>query len=157
MKKLLLSAALATTIGATAAYADSASGFVVEMTGDAGTAHIVRSGVITPLASGDTLFSGDRIVTRTGGTVDLEFDGCSATLAEASTVVLGSEFCAQVAQAAARQEFVDAAAIGTGADADFILGLNPAAATLAVLAVGGAIAGIVVAATDDDTDEPASP
>lgn len=154
MKKLLASAALAATMAAGTAAADTVPGTVINTTGDAGSAHIVRAGVIAPLAIGDTLQAGDRLVTREGASVDLQFDGCSATLAEASTVVLGAEFCAQVAEAASGEAFETASTTANDAE---LFGLGPVVTVLGLAAVGGAIAGIVVAATDDDTDEPVSP
>ena len=114
-------------------------GEVVATTGGADATLVIRGGEVFSLTPGSPLFEGDRIVTRVGGTLQIQTQGCRRDMSGSSTVVMNTGFCtASFASAdAATLDAVSAAQAGaaTGAGAALpVLGGLLAAAGVAGLA-----------------------
>ncbi|MEO1407264.1 MAG: hypothetical protein AAFV54_12360, partial [Pseudomonadota bacterium] len=146
---------------------------VQNASGETGSVRVFRAGVSEIVSEGDELQLGDRIVTRPGGSVELQFDGCSATIDRPDTLVITENACGIVearfgqtptpAQgsgagagggagggAAGGGAAAGGAAAGGGIGTGAVVGIG-----VGVAAVGGGIAAGVSGGGDDD--EPASP
>lgn len=142
MKRIFLALSMASLGLAGTAVADSKDGNLVSVSEDA-TVFAVRAGETLSVSAGDTLFAGDRLITSGEGSVSIAFAGCTVDVPASNMVVLTDNFCD------------DAPAGGVNAlntQANLQGGALP---VIAALVAAGAVAGIVVAATDDD--EPTSP
>jgi len=134
--------------------------------GDVGSVRLFRAGLVQVVTEGDELQLGDRIVTRPGGSVELQFDNCIATLDTPDTMVITEDTCGlikarQVVGAGAGAGAGGAAggaAAGAAAGATGIAGIATGVPVVAVTAgvVGvGAVVGTTVAVTNGG-DEPVS-
>jgi len=138
---------------------------------------IVRGGTTYSLQNGDSLFEGDEIISRTGGSVQLEIPGCPTTLGSSTTVTMGANACAaqpqpltpqaeQLAMSKVNETMTvtqtgGAASGGAGAAAGGAAAGGAAGSAFvvpALLTVAG-VGGIAAAASDDDDDDntPSSP
>jgi len=71
----------------------SAVGEVLETDGPEGSTVVVRGSGVYSLGVGDTLFEGDRIFTRSNGTLKLRANGCERSMPIASSIEIGTSFC----------------------------------------------------------------
>lgn len=119
--------------------AASAATSVTATTGETGSVIVVRGGETFSLQSGDPLFDGDRIVTRSDASVDITSDACVRTIPASSTIVIGADFCETIIASAEETILADAGEIttggGTGAALPILGGL--VAAGGAAAAAGG--------------------
>ena len=166
MKLKLFTSALVAAVFSASAIAQGV-GTISAMTGETGSVVVVRGGQTYSLKAGDTVFEGDRIVTRSGGTVTIDAMGCSVPLGASQTAQVGSSFCTAAPQTVTEQVVTETAPTSTTTTASSTAGGSTAAGGAAgfagvsstVFVVGGVIIGsaVIVAAASDDEDEPASP
>jgi hypothetical protein len=84
------------------------AGQAVTVTGGDGSVIVMRGGESYSLASGDAIFAGDRIVTRSGGSVSVEVNGCVRDIGASSTIVVNDNFCEAVIASADETILADA-------------------------------------------------
>lgn len=72
------------------------AGQATVVTGGDGSVIVMRGGASYSLSSGDAIFAGDRIVTRSGGAVNVEINGCVREIGASSTIVVSDDFCEAV-------------------------------------------------------------
>lgn len=117
------------------------AGTVAGVTGADGSVVVVRGGETFSLASGDTLFDGDRIVTRDGASIEVNTPGCSRSIPANSTIVIASGFCdatiASVDQTVLAEAGLPTAGGGVGAALPVIGGLAAAGGVAAAAGGGG--------------------
>lgn len=135
----ILGASIALSLGtAGLALADS----IVSTTGSLGDVTVERGGETYSLSAGESLASGDQVITNASGTAEITFNGCTRTLPANASVILGSDFCDVV--------FADlspSTPLGNGIPQQ------------AIVAGGVAVAAtvLIAASDDDDDDTPSSP
>ncbi|WP_404371441.1 hypothetical protein AB5I39_03960 [Sphingomonas sp. MMS24-J45] len=108
---------------------------------------IARDGKLLPARAGQTLFVGDRVITR-GSSAKVAMQGCNVALKPTSILSVGTSACAAPQSFAATQD--DAATGGAaagGSSTGYIVG------GLALLAIGGGVA----AATSNTSTKAVSP
>lgn len=143
---------------------------VQSASGEAGSVRVFRGGISEAVSTGDELQLGDRVVTRPGGAIELQFDNCTATLDQPDTLVITEDVCGVVearfsqpqlpggAQVPLQEGAAGGAAGGTAGGAATGGGIGTGAAVgigVGVVAVGVGV-GVGVSGGDDD-DPPASP
>jgi hypothetical protein len=106
-------------------------GEILSIDGPDGSVIVVRGAQAYALVKGDLLFRGDRIVTRTNGTVTFAAEGCEKSLAPTASIVLDDAICK--------------AAPVTLAEADPVVPPPPAGAPIAVGATTFALPGLLAA------------
>ena len=120
---------------------------VGKVTAASNGAFVARNGQLLPAVAGQSLYAGDRIVTRGKSTAKASFNqGCSYSVVPGAVLSVGTTGCAKGANAVAAQ---DGAAEGAGATAAGTSGTSYIILAAAVIAVG---AGVYVA-----VDDPSSP
>ncbi|MEP7005247.1 MAG: hypothetical protein ABI810_04650 [Sphingomonas bacterium] len=108
---------------------------------------VSRSGKLIPAAAGQTLFVGDRIVTRGQANAKVAFPGCNYAIAPTSVLSVTASTCASAPKSFAQDDGNgDSGAGGSGGTGTVVL-------VGALLAIG---AGIYVA-VDKNNAKPASP
>ena len=133
MMKLKLLAAVSAVWLSGAFMAAHAASSVSAITGEVGSVLVVRGGQTFTLSARDELFDGDRIVTRSGGSVKIVTDGCTRTLPAMSTVVIDGAFCDAVFASASRTVLAEAGITPAGTFSPL-----PLVAGVAVVAVAAA-------------------
>jgi len=128
------------------------SGSVVARTGDAGSVIVMRGGESYSLANGDSIFPGDRIVTRSSGTVNVEINGCVREIGASSTIVVSDNFCEAIIASADETILADAGIV-EGTSTGSVLPL----VGLAVLGGGAAAAAGGGGGGGDSAPTPSSP
>jgi hypothetical protein len=115
------------------------AGSVATITGDPGSVIVMRGGESFTLSSGDAIFDGDRVVTRSGGAVELQSSDCTRALGASSSIVIGADFCETTIVSAEETILADSEIIegGTPGAALPIVGAVLAAAGAAGAAGGG--------------------
>lgn len=154
MKRLLLSSLIAAALLPAAATAQV--GNVSAITGETGTVIVQRGTETFSLGADNQIFPGDKITTRTGGTVDLTAYGCTVSIPSEATLVI----------AATPEEFCTRAPITLADSTTPAVTTTTTTATIGGVPVGTAVVGgvivggVIIAAAsggDDDDDTPASP
>lgn len=108
---------------------------------------VARDGKLLPARSGQSLFVGDRVITR-GSSAKVAMQGCNVALKPTSILSVGTSACAEPKSFAATQEAETAAGSGGGiGSTGVVLGVVAAAA----------VAGGVVAATSNTSTRAVSP
>lgn len=123
---------------------------VQSASGEAGSVRVFRGGISEAVSTGDELQLGDRVVTRLGGAVELQFDNCTATLDQPDTLVITEDVCGVVEARFSQPQLPGGAATGGGIGTGAAVGIG-----VGVVAVGVGV-GVGVSGGDDD-DPPASP
>lgn len=113
--------------------------------------YISRDGKLIPAVSGQALYVGDKVVTRSNAKASVAFQGCTLPMASTSMVSVNSTSCADGQTSFAAQD--DAAAAGGEAAGAGAGSTGYIIAGLAVLAAAGG----VVAATSSNSSAPTSP
>ena len=117
------------------------AGSVTAVTGSEGSVVVVRGGETFSLNSGDTLFEGDRIVTREGASIDIKAPGCDRAIPQNSTIVISAGFCeatiASVDQTILAEAGLPASGGGVGAALPIIGGIAGAGGLAAAAGGGG--------------------
>lgn len=125
----------------------SAVGEVLETDGPQGSIVVVRGSGVYSLGVGDTLFEGDRIFTRSNGTVKLRANGCERSMPIASSIEVGASFCEEALVNLAETEAVEGVPIAVApAPAPQAVGATPT-----LLALGAAGAGAAAAAANSNS------
>ena len=70
-----------------------AAGNIDAMSDEMGSVIVTRGGATYSLVAGDPVFDGDRITTRSNGTVTISANGCTITLEAESSAVVNDAFC----------------------------------------------------------------
>ena len=120
---------------------------VGSLSGDLGSVIVVRGTETFSLQAGDQLFDGDRIITRQGGSVSLQAEGCTRDLTGLQSITVGADICVQ--QIAS----VDQSGLVQGEE---IVGGGGVGAALPVIGGLAALGGAAAAAGGGD-DGPSSP
>lgn len=107
---------------------------------------VARDGKLLPARAGQTLFVGDRVITR-GSSAKVAMQGCNVALKPTSILSVGTAGCAAPQSFAATQDGETAAGETGGSSTGYIIG------GLALVAVAGGI----VAATSNSSTKPVSP
>lgn len=142
----IVAASIITTPSATAQQASSEAGKVIEIGGPLGSVIVLRGAQSYALQTGDLLFDGDRVFTRSNGTAKLVANGCERSLDPAASLVIDKEVCKIAPITLAGGEAAIAAQIASEASAaGAALGSTPA--VLGLLAEGGAVAAAATAGT----------
>lgn len=81
------------TAASTGARSPTQVGSVISTQGPQGAVIVVRGSQAYSLVSGDFLFEGDRIVTRSNGSAKISANGCEKTLEATTSIVVNSELC----------------------------------------------------------------
>lgn len=143
---LALAAAAGLTWSASAQPPPSAIGEVLETEGPAGSVVVVRGAGVYSLATGDALFSGDRIFTRSNATVKIRANGCDRDLPNGSSIEIGDEFCRVTFVSLGETEVIEG--IPVLAESSGALGqVGATPGVVALLAAGGAAAAAASAGT----------
>ena len=108
---------------------------------------VSRSGKLIPASAGQTLFVGDRIVTRGNANAKVAFPGCNYAIAPTSVLSVTASTCASAPKSFAKDD--DNGGGGAGGSG----GTGTVVLVGALLAIG---AGIYVA-VDKNNSKPASP
>jgi len=108
---------------------------------------VSRSGKLIPATAGQTLFVGDRIVTRGQANAKVAFPGCNYSVAPTSVLSVTASTCASAPKSFAQDDGAGGAGAGGGDGSGTIVLVG------ALLAIG---AGIYVA-VDKNNSKPASP
>ncbi len=111
---------------------------------------IARDGKLVPAYAGQTLYAGDRVVTRDKASAKVALPGCNFAIAPTSMLSVGASSCANAPKSFAAQDS-SGGNEGNGGGADS--GTTYIVAGAAALAVVGGI----VAATSNSDSKPASP
>lgn len=94
MKRLSVACIAALFLGSAGAPALAQGiGTVTSLTGEPGSVLVIRDGETFSLSDGDTLFEGDRVVTRSEGNVTLTAFGCEQSLDPEQALTIGADFC----------------------------------------------------------------
>jgi hypothetical protein len=109
---------------------------------------VSRSGKLIPATAGQTLFVGDRIVTRGQANAKVSFPGCNYAIAPTSVLSVTASTCASAPKSFAQDDGNGGAGAGGGSG-----GTGTVVLVGALLAIG---AGIYVA-VDKNNSKPASP
>ena len=109
---------------------------------------VSRSGKLIPASAGQTLFVGDRIVTRGNANAKVAFPGCNYAIAPTSVLSVTSSTCASAPKSFAQDDGNGGAGAGGGSG-----GTGTIVLVGALLAIG---AGVYVA-VDKNNSKPASP
>ena len=107
---------------------------------------VARDGKLLPARAGQTLFVGDRVITR-GSSAKVAMQGCNVALKPTSILSMGTSACAAPKSFTAAADGEEAAGAGGSGSTGYIIG------GLALLAVAGG----VVAATSNSTTKSVSP
>ncbi|BCA60718.1 hypothetical protein [Sphingomonas sp. HMP6] len=108
---------------------------------------VARDGKLLPARAGQSLFVGDRVITR-GSSAKVAMQGCNVALKPTSILSVGTAGCAAPQSFAATQDDTSGAGEGTGGSSTgYIIG------GLALVAVAGGI----VAATSNTSTKAVSP
>lgn len=108
---------------------------------------VARDGKLLPARAGQTLFVGDRVITR-GSSAKVAMQGCNVALKPTSILSVGTAGCAAPQSFTATQDDASGAGEGAGGSSTgYIIG------GLALVAVAGG----VVAATSNSSTKPVSP
>ena len=110
--------------------------------------YVSRSGKLIPAAAGQSLFVGDRIVTRGKANAKVAFPGCNYAIAPTSVLSVTASTCATAPKSFAQDDGGAGAGAGGGSG-----GTGTVVLVGALLAIG---AGIYVA-VDKNNSKPASP
>ena len=108
---------------------------------------VSRSGKLIPASAGQTLFVGDRIVTRGKANAKVAFPGCNYAIAPTSVLSVTASTCASAPKSVAQDDGNTGGGEGGGSGAGTVVLVG------ALLAIG---AGIYVA-VDKNNAKPASP
>jgi hypothetical protein len=136
--------------------------FAESVSEQSGSVNVVRGTETTPVAQGDALRNGDKILTGAGGTADITGYGCTVSVPSESIITLGPNFCTTSPVSLAPSPATTASTVATSGSAP-VTGGSAAGGGSGLLLAGGAILGVgaivaVVASDDDDDDDaPASP
>jgi hypothetical protein len=109
---------------------------------------VSRDGKLIPATAGQTLFVGDRIVTRGQANAKVSFPGCNYAIAPTSVLSVTASTCASAPKSFAQDDGAGAAGAGGGSG-----GTGTIVLVGALLAIG---AGVYVAVDKNDS-KPASP
>ncbi|MEG3086702.1 hypothetical protein [Sphingomonas sp. PB4P5] len=109
---------------------------------------VARDGKLIAARSGQSLFAGDRVVTRGKANAKISMSGCNYALGSTSILSVGKGACTAKAQSLAVQDNSDDAGANTGSGA---AGGVVLAAAIAAVGLG------VYVAVDKDDSSPASP
>jgi hypothetical protein len=110
---------------------------------------VARDGKLVAARSGQSLFAGDRVVTRGKANAKVAMSGCSYALGATSILSVGKGACTAKAQSLAMQD--DGAAVGAGTGGSGAAGGVILAAAIAAVGLG------VYVAVDENDSSPASP
>jgi hypothetical protein len=127
-------------------------GTVTHLRTEPGSVLVIRAGELFELKEGDAVFVGDRIFTRTYGSVRFSIGDCSIGLAGRQSFEVGEDACAKAPINLAATDIVAGVQIGLYGPPTEI-GATPALLGL-LLAGGGAAAAL---GGNDDDSSPASP
>ncbi|MEO9130528.1 MAG: hypothetical protein ABI240_04905 [Sphingomonas sp.] len=108
---------------------------------------VSRSGKLIPATAGQTLFVGDRIVTRGQANAKVAFPGCNYAIAPTSVLSVTASTCASAPKSFAADDGDESAGAGGGGGTGTVVLVG------ALLAIG---AGVYVA-VDKNNSKPASP
>jgi hypothetical protein len=119
-------------------------GSVLSTDGPQGAVIVVRGAQAYSLVSGDLLFEGDRVVTRSNGSAKISANGCEKAISATSSIVVNAELCNVVPIQLANAEPLGSAdvlpaASATGATGLILPGLLAAGGTTAAAVTGSAI------------------
>lgn len=123
--------------GAALAQTNGPVGEVSNLAGPSGSVLVIRGNVTYTLQAGDKLFAGDRVFTRTNGSVDVKYYQCALALAGAQSIDIQSN-CGIGAVTLSADASVGGVAIGTAAGG---VGATPILLSTALLAAGAAALG----------------
>jgi hypothetical protein len=132
------------TLSASAQPPTSAIGEVLETEGPEGSIVVVRGAGVYSLATGDTLFAGDRIFTRSNATVKLRANGCERDLPKATSIEIGDDFCRVTLVSLGESEMVEGVTV-LAQGTPVLAGVGATAGIVALLATGGAAAAAATA------------
>lgn len=107
---------------------------------------VSREGKLIPATAGQSLYAGDRVVTRGQAKAKVAFPGCSYSMAPTSVLSVSSSTCATAPKSFAQDGTSDDTGAGNGGGGGVVLGLGIVAAGL----------GAYFAFKNDDA-KPASP
>ena len=85
-------ASLAASAFALSAFADQV-GSVTAATGEADQVIVVRGNETFSLTTGDVIFEGDQIITRSGGTAEISIADCTRQLGNLEAITVDGDFC----------------------------------------------------------------
>lgn len=105
---------------------------------------VARGGKLLPAHAGQSLFVGDRVITR-GSSAKVAMQGCNVALAPTSILSVGTSACAESKSFAATQEAAAAGGAGAGA------GAGATGYVIAAVAVAAVAGGVVAATSNSDT------
>lgn len=113
---------------------------------------VARDGKLTAARPGQSLFAGDRVITRGTSKASVAMSGCSVALAPTSILTMSSAKCAQPQSFTAAQDDTTGAgtAAGTGA------GVSSTAIIVGVVAAAAVVGGVVAGVSNNDAS-PNSP
>ncbi|WEK02088.1 MAG: hypothetical protein P0Y59_10545 [Candidatus Sphingomonas phytovorans] len=107
---------------------------------------VSREGKLIPASAGQSLYAGDRVVTRGQAKAKVAFPGCSYTMAPTSVLSVSSSSCATAPKSFAQDSGTDDAGAGGHGGGGVVLGLGIVAAGLGAYF-----------AFKNDSSKPASP
>lgn len=140
-------ASLAASAFALSAFADQV-GSVTAATGEADQVIVVRGNETFSLTTGDVIFEGDQIITRSGGTAEISVADCTRQLGNLEAITVDRDFCTKaIASVDPSGTVLADAAIEGGS------GVGAALPIVGVLAAAGAAA----AGGGGGGDDPSSP
>ncbi|MES1973277.1 MAG: hypothetical protein V4472_12525 [Pseudomonadota bacterium] len=108
---------------------------------------VSRNGTLMPATAGQSLYAGDRVVTRGTAKAKASFPGCDFTIAPTSVLSVSQSSCASTTKSFVQDDTGDGSEGAGGSSGGYVVG------GLALLAVAGGI----VAATSNSDSKPASP
>ena len=111
---------------------------------------IAREGKLVPAYAGQTLFTGDRVVTRDKASAKVALQGCNFAMAPTSMLSVGASSCANAPKSFAAQD-------SAGSDEGTGGGGDSSTTYIVAGAAALAVAGGIVAATSNSDSKPASP
>lgn len=116
---------------------------------------VARDGKLIAGQPGQSLFVGDRVITRGTSKASVAMSGCSVSLAPTSILTVSATPCAQP-KSFAQQDGTDAGAGGVAATAGTEGGVTATAIVIGVVAAAAVVGGVVAATSNSDTS-PNSP
>jgi hypothetical protein len=118
----------------------SQMGIVTSTEGPQGSVIVVRGSQAYALMTGDALFEGDRIVTRSNGEVTFSANDCEKTLEPTSSIVVDDEICDVVPIVVANADPIAKVALAPASGAE--VGAATPFLLPGLLATGGAAAAV---------------
>ena len=125
---------------ASAQEAPSAAGKVVLAGGPSGAVIVMRGAQAYALQTGDILFLGDRIYTRSNGSAKLSVEGCEKELGATASIVIDAAICKAVPVTLSTKDLGVGGAATLAVAAPVGAGIGQTPQLLGLLAAGGGAA-----------------